>query len=144
VEVRGNGDERVTLCAGAVIVDSDGRILLVLRRNEPSRGCWSVPGGRVEKGESLEVAARREVFEETGLTAEIGNELGVVQQQYVDSSGQRAVLEIHDFAAVITGGELAAGDDALDVRWHSRSDAGATQLTPGLLQFLDDFSVPLR
>jgi acetyl-CoA carboxylase carboxyl transferase subunit beta len=144
VDVRGNSDERVTLCAGAVIVDGDGRILLVLRRNEPSRGCWSVPGGRVEKGEPLAEAARREVFEETGLTVEIGAELGVVQQQYVDASGERAVLEIHDFAAVITGGELAAADDAVDVRWHSRSEAAARQLTPGLLEFLDDYAVPLR
>src|SRR5437763_11981549 len=63
--------ERVA-CAGAVIRDRPGRILLVLRANDPGRGLWSLPGGRVEPGETPEQAVVREVREETGLEVSVG------------------------------------------------------------------------
>ncbi|MDQ1710476.1 MAG: 8-oxo-dGTP diphosphatase [Frankiaceae bacterium] len=134
----------VTLCAGAVVVDAAGRLLAVLRRNEPSSGCWSVPGGRVEPGESLAEAARREVAEETGLEVEIGAHLGVTTQDYVDAGGRARTLQIHDFAAVVTGGSLAAGDDALDAQWLSRAQLAAAPLTPELLAIIDGFGVAVR
>lgn len=144
MDVSENAAVAVTLCAGAVIVDDEGRLLVVLRRNEPSRGRWSVPGGRVEPGEALDAAARREVFEETGLHVAIGAQLGVVHQRYVDGAGHERVLQIHDFAATVTAGTLTAGDDALDARWLSLAELHATELTPGLLQALADFSVELQ
>jgi acetyl-CoA carboxylase carboxyl transferase subunit beta len=61
----------VVLAAGAVIADRHGRLLLVKRARDPQRGRWSVPGGRVEPGESLEAAAVREALEETGLRIEV-------------------------------------------------------------------------
>ena len=59
-------------CVGALVHDDEGRLLVVRRRNEPGAGRWSVPGGRVEPGESDLTAVRREVLEETGLHVTVG------------------------------------------------------------------------
>ena len=125
----------MVLCVGAVIVDSDGCLLLVQRANAPSRGCWSIPGGRVEPGESLLAAAAREVTEETGLTVSIGPLLGVVT-----ISG---TYEVHDFAATVTGGVLTPGDDALDARWCSPETVATLPTTPGLIAELRRMGVPV-
>ena len=114
-------------CAGAVVRDEAGRLLLVRRGHPPSAGLWSVPGGRVEAGETPAQAAVREVREETGLDVEVGALLTTVHiGDYV----------VHDFAAVVVGGELHAGDDADDVRWCTTADAALLHLTPGLLEEL--------
>jgi len=114
-------------CAGAVVRDREGRLLLVRRGHAPSEGLWSVPGGRVEDGETPEHAAAREVLEETGLQVEVGKLLASVRiGDYL----------VHDFAAEVTGGELRAGDDASDVRWCSFEEAELLPLTPGLLDEL--------
>jgi ADP-ribose pyrophosphatase YjhB (NUDIX family) len=111
-------------CAGAVIRDGDGRLLLVQRGSAPSAGLWSVPGGRIEAGETPEQAAAREVREETGLQVEVRQLLASVRVgDYL----------VHDFAADVTGGDLRAGDDASDVRWCSLEEAELLPLTPGLL-----------
>jgi len=65
-------------CAGAVIKDGQGRLLLIRRRNEPGAGLWSLPGGRIEPGETGDQAVAREVREETGLSVTVGRLLGVV------------------------------------------------------------------
>jgi 8-oxo-dGTP diphosphatase len=111
------------LCAGAVIRDDAGRLLLVRRATEPARGSWSLPGGRVEPGETPSAAAAREVREETGLLVEVGALLAVV-----DVMG----YTVHDFAATVTGGTLAPGDDASDVRWCRPDDVAGLSLSPGL------------
>ncbi|MEO6713593.1 MAG: NUDIX domain-containing protein [Mycobacteriales bacterium] len=144
MDVSENAAAGVTLCAGAVIVDDEGRLLVVLRRNEPSAGCWSVPGGRVDPGESVAQTARREVREETGLEIEIGAFLGVTHQAYVDASGRHRLLEIHDYAGRVTGGFLAAGDDALDARWLSREELEGVELTPDLLEIVRSFGLDVR
>jgi len=111
-------------CAGAVVRDEAGRLLLVRRGHAPSAGLWSVPGGRVEPGETPEQAAAREV---TGREVEVGTLLTTVQiGDYV----------VHDFAAVVVGGELRPGDDADEVRWCTTDDAALLPLTPGLLEEL--------
>jgi len=130
-----DGTRRVP-CVGAVIRDSAGRLLLILRRNEPGAGLWSIPGGRIEDGESDEQAVLREVREETGLTVQCGALLGSVERPGLPGM----VIDIRDYAAVITGGELAAGDDAADTRWASPAGLAAMdaagKLTPGLLAAL--------
>ncbi len=63
-------------CVGAVITDESGRMLLILRGHEPGKGLWSVPGGRIEPGETDEQAVIREVREETGLKVTCGRLLG--------------------------------------------------------------------
>ena len=115
------------VCAGAVVRDRDGRLLLVRRGHAPSLGLWSVPGGRVEDGETPEQAAAREVLEETGLQVAVGRLLGSVRiGDYL----------VHDFAADVVGGTIRAGDDASDVRWCSFEEAELLPLTPGLLDEL--------
>ena len=115
------------VCAGAVVRDADGRLLLVRRGQEPSAGLWSLPGGRVEPGESIAEAAAREVLEETGLRVSVGRLLASVDiGDYL----------VHDFAATVVGGRLQAGDDASDARWCSDDDVALLPLTPGLLEEL--------
>ncbi len=118
------------LGASAVIVDH-GAIVLVQRGHEPMRGLWSVPGGRVEPGETFAEAAAREAYEETGLEVRIGEELW----QLTIPDGDRT-FEVHDFAAVVTGGTLRAGDDADDVRWVPFDELAALPLTNGLVGYL--------
>jgi 8-oxo-dGTP diphosphatase len=92
-------------CVGAVVLDSDGRLLLVRRANDPGRGLWSLPGGRVEPGESDEAAVVREVREETGLDVMTGRLVGRVQLGNYD---------VGDYACSVVGGQVEAGTDALD------------------------------
>lgn len=115
------------VCAGAVVQDADGRLLLVRRGRPPALGSWTLPGGRVEPGESPAEAAAREVKEETGLDVEVGSLLATVP-----------VLGylVHDFAATVTGGTLAAGDDADDVGWFAPVELPGMQISPGLLEAL--------
>ncbi|MGH3951304.1 MAG: NUDIX hydrolase, partial [Pseudonocardiaceae bacterium] len=65
-------------CVGGIVHDDTGRLLLIKRGNEPSRGKWSIPGGRVEQGESDADAVRRELSEETGLDVDPGALIGTV------------------------------------------------------------------
>jgi 8-oxo-dGTP diphosphatase len=120
-------------CVGAVIKDDAGRMLLILRGHEPGQGLWSIPGGRIEPGETDEEAVRREVREETGLQVTCGSLLGAVERPGLAG----AIIEIRDYYAVVAGGDLAAGDDADDARWVTPAQAAALdadgQLTPGLL-----------
>jgi len=123
-------------CVGAVIRDERGRILLIKRGHEPGKGLWSVPGGRIEPGETDEQAVVREVLEETGLEVECGPLLGAIERQGM--SGM--ILQISDYRAVVTGGELAAGDDAADARWLTLQEASELdstgKVTGGLLTIL--------
>lgn len=116
-------------CAGAVVRDELGRLLMVRRGHEPSLGKWSLPGGRIEPGESPGQAAAREVLEETGLHVRIGELL-----QTVDIWDGR--YRVHDYSATVTGGELRAGDDASEVRWCSPDDVELLDLSAGLLDEL--------
>jgi len=122
----------VVLAASAVITDDGGRVLLVLRGTEPEKGRWSVPGGSVEPGETLVEAAAREAFEETGLRVKVLDELWFV----TIPAGDGRVFEVHDFAATVTGGELAPGDDADDARWVTPAELDQLPLTTNLADYL--------
>lgn len=128
-------------CVGALIHDAEGRLLVVRRGREPSRGLWSIPGGRVEPDESDLDAVRREVREETGLQVDPGDTAGVVVLAAV-APGDRYLVT--DYWAVITPGtsfEPRCGDDADEVRWVSEPDFLALQLTPGLAEALQRWGV---
>ena len=117
---------------GAVVFDDEGRILLIKRGREPQKGLWAVPGGKVEYGEEMRAAARREVAEETGLEVEIGDVVWVGEIIEEDFH-----LVIIDFEARMTGGELMAADDADDVRWVSLDEATGYPLTPTMYDLVD-------
>jgi ADP-ribose pyrophosphatase YjhB (NUDIX family) len=108
-------EPRAVAAVGAVVVDRTGRVLLIRRGRPPSAGAWTLPGGRVEPGESTEHAVVREVREETALQAHVVCGLGVV-----NVAREGFVYEIHEhLLAPVSVGDAPprAGDDAADVRW---------------------------
>ncbi|HTS96979.1 MAG TPA: NUDIX domain-containing protein [Streptosporangiaceae bacterium] len=119
-------------CVGAVINDRDGRLLLIRRGHEPGAGLWSLPGGRIEPGESDQQAVTREVLEETGLTVDCGRLLGAAELPGPAGS----VIDVRDYRAAVTGGALTAGDDADDARWVTAAELDDLPLTPGLAGYL--------
>jgi ADP-ribose pyrophosphatase YjhB (NUDIX family) len=118
---------------GAVVLDAAGRLLLVRRRNSPGRGLWSVPGGRVEPGESLAAAVAREVREETGLRVRVGAEVGRVA-----IPGDGVVYDVVDFACTLADpqAEPVPGDDADAVTFAGAADLDRLACTPGLVATL--------
>ncbi|MFL6121136.1 NUDIX hydrolase [Actinophytocola sp.] len=119
-------------CVGAVVHDAAGRLLLVRRANEPGRGQWSLPGGRVEPGESDAFAVARELREETGLEVRVGSLVGSVQ---------RGPFLIFDYAAEAVGGRLRAGDDAAAAAWVTRAEFAELDLVAKLSDVLADWDV---
>lgn len=118
------GSDHPAVGVGVAVID-EGRILLVQRGKDPGRGLWAVPGGKVELGEALRDAARREVAEETGLTVDVGEVIWVGE---VIETGYHMVLI--DFAGSVIGGELSPADDAADARWVPLEEAPGYPLTP--------------
>lgn len=124
-----------------VAVVENGRVLLVRRGRGAGVGLWAVPGGRVEWGETLEDAARREVAEETGLDVRLGPVVWTGE-----SIGPGSPPEWHftlvDFVGFRVTGEAVAADDAADVRWVTTSEAGRLDLVdsmPSLLARLEPY-----
>jgi 8-oxo-dGTP diphosphatase len=105
-------------CVGALVYDEQHRLLVVRRANEPGRGLWSIPGGRVEPGEDDVTAVAREVAEETGLIVVVGPLVGEVERE--GPNGRLYV--IRDYEASRTGGTLTPGDDASDAKFVSRDE----------------------
>jgi ADP-ribose pyrophosphatase YjhB (NUDIX family) len=116
--------EDLVPCVGALAYDHSGRLLLVQRANEPGRGLWSLPGGRVEPGEDDAAALVREMAEETGL---------LVRRV------RRGQFEIADYRCRVVGGTLLAGDDALDAQWCDAATLLELPLVPLLLETLREW-----
>ncbi|HEY2239276.1 MAG TPA: NUDIX domain-containing protein [Streptosporangiaceae bacterium] len=117
---------------GGIIRDGAGRLLLIQRGHDPEAGRWSLPGGRIEPGESDAQALVREMREETGLTVEPGPLIGAVERP----GPAGTVLDIRDYAATVTGGTLRAGDDAADARWVPTAEVPDWPLTTALAETL--------
>ena len=132
-----NAPADIVPCVGAIITDAGGRLLLIKRGHEPGKGLWSIPGGRVEPGETDEQAVIREIREETGLVVQPGRLIGAVRRP----TPAGAMLDIRDYAATVTGGTLAAGDDADDARWAGPAELAGLPLTDGLAEALTDWGV---
>lgn len=133
----GDGIARRRRCVGAVIFDDLRRLLVVRRANAPGCGLWTIPGGRVEPGESDADTVVREIREETGLRVRAGAHVGTVQRPGPGG----LVYDIHDYLAVVIGGELSAGDDAADARWVTGTELHALATTPGLIEALGEWDV---
>jgi len=107
---------------GAVVFRED-KVLLVLRGKPPAEKQWSIPGGCVELGETLQEAAEREIAEEAGIIIQAKNPIYTFDVIERDENGDiRFHYVIVDLAADYVSGELSAGDDAVDVSWVSLED----------------------
>lgn len=116
------------LAVGAIVVD-DGSMLMVKRGRAPARGLWSVPGGRVEAGEYLNEALRREVREETGLEVQVGPLAGIHE---VLGDPHYVIL---DYLATVTGANAPSpGDDVDEVRWVALEDIPTLECTPRFVE----------
>ena len=104
--------------ACALCVDGDGRLLLARRAGPPFEGAWDLPGGFVEEGEHPLDAIRRELREETGLTVEPLQFVGVWMDTYGDAEGAASTLNLY-WTARVTGGEMGAADDVSELRWFA-------------------------
>jgi ADP-ribose pyrophosphatase YjhB (NUDIX family) len=116
-----------------VVRDADARLLLVRRANPPAQGRWSIPGGRVEAGESHEDAVIRELAEETGISGRVVREVGTIRRD-APSGG---VYVIRDFLVEVDEGSVpSAGDDAADARWFSDDELDGLETSDGLVETL--------
>ena len=132
--MRGPAAQPVVAVA-AIVFDDDGRVLLIERGRPPGVGLWSVPGGRLELGESIATAVVREVAEETGLTVEVGPLVEIVERVTATDGGTYHYV-ILDYLAHLRGGTLAAGDDVRAARFVDDAELARLPLTDGLVPVL--------
>jgi ADP-ribose pyrophosphatase YjhB (NUDIX family) len=120
----------------------DDKILLVRRARSPAKGFYSLPGGRVEFGESLHTALTREVDEETGLAIEIVGLAG--WREVLPSQGGSGHYLIMSFAARWAGKEPVLNEELDDFRWLAPDALGDLKLTGGLQEVIDAASRLVR
>ena len=132
---------RPEVCVAGVAVH-DGGLLLIRRGHGPAAGSWSVPGGRVEHGETLAEAVTREVREETGLECVCGGLLGWVE--LIDEPGETEDLHfvILDFEVTVLDDQApVGGDDATEARWVPLDQVVELNLVDGLAEFLHEHGI---
>lgn len=122
---------------GGIVIQGD-RVLLIRRGREPLKGEWSIPGGMLELGESLEDGVRREVLEETGLKVRSLEALIVFDR--IQRNGKRVQYHyvIVDYVCRRTGGRLKAGSDVLGARWVKREELPNYRITPKVASVISD------
>ena len=123
------------VCVGAIAID-DGRLLLVRRGHGAAAGEWSVPGGRVEAGETLAEAVVRELLEETGVEGVCTGLIGVAE-----SIGDNHHHVILDYAVEVLPQDAIAASDALEARWVPLHEVAEYDLVDGLAEFLHEHGI---
>ena len=125
-------------CVGGIVINPAGFLLVVQRKNEPARGLWSLPGGRVETGESAASAVVREVTEETGIVAPVLREVGSVRR----AAPGGGMYDIRDFLMLdVAGIAPLAADDALDARYVTPAQLRDLPTSPGLIEALTEWGI---
>lgn len=104
--------------AAAVLIEEDGRVLLVRRAHEPYRGLWTLPAGFINGGENPAEAAERECLEETGLSVRVKRVLDIISGREHERGADFIII----YLAEIISGELTPADDADAAEWFSRVD----------------------
>jgi len=128
--------DRPQVGVGALVI-RDGRVLLVRRGRPPANGLWAIPGGRLELGETLQQAAEREVFEETGITIRAGQPFYTFDSIVRDEQGRvRYHYVIVDLLAEYVSGEVRPGDDAQDAAWLSLAELERLPTHPVTLELV--------
>jgi mutator protein MutT len=124
------------VCVGAIAVDND-RLLLIRRGHGPGAGEWSVPGGRVERGETLAEAVVRELLEETGLEGVCDDLVGWVER--VTPEHHFVILDFR--VTILDPREPTAGADAAEAAWVNLTDVADLRLVEGLAEFLHEHGI---
>jgi len=128
---------RPVVGVGAVIVD-EGRVVLIKRKYEPLAGQWSLPGGTLEIGESLEAGVAREMREETGLEVAVGPVVDVFDRILLDTDGRvRYHFVLIDYLCRPIGGSLVAGSDVADAVLADPGALAPFRLTPKAISVID-------
>ena len=127
---------RPELCVGAIVV-ADDRLLLIRRGRAPAAGQWSVPGGRVEVGETVGEAVLRELAEETGIEGVCGELIGWVER--IGDDHHHVILDFR--VTLLADQEPVAGDDATEVAWVPLHEVAGQRLVDGLAEFLYQYGV---
>ncbi|MBX7070006.1 MAG: NUDIX domain-containing protein [Microthrixaceae bacterium] len=127
---------RPEVAVGAICVQDDA-LLLIRRGHGPAAGRWSVPSGRIERGETAAEAVVRELMEETSLAGVCGGLIG-----WAELISDEAHFVVLNFEVIMMDdGEPVAGSDAAEARWVPLAEVEELNLTPGLVEFLAEHNI---
>ena len=130
--------EKPVDCVGVICFRGDD-VLLIKRGTAPRKGEWSIPGGRIEAGESERDAALRELFEETGIMAALESKVATIDAQFEDFN-----YRLHDYAARWISGEPQFGDDAADARFVPPQELDALGMWPKTREVIETARASLQ